>query len=71
MWALQKSVQCNVSIKIIDNNRIDIVDTTGLLTSLFANEVTQAELAPAAPTTVSFSDSEALAIYLDANFFVG
>ena len=68
---IKKSFQCNVSINVINENRIDILDTTGLLGSLFADEVTQAQFAPAPPTTVSFSNASELADYLDENFFAG
>jgi hypothetical protein len=66
-----KSLQCNVSYRVIGSNRLDLEDTAGQKASLFADQVNYTQLDPAAQVAQSFANAQELADFLDSNFFVG
>ena len=68
---IDKSLQCNVSYRVVGKNRLDLEDTAGQKASLFADQLNYTQLAPAAASPVAFADAQAMANYLDANFFAG
>ncbi len=68
---IDKSLQCQISYKIIGDNELILQDTTGTKASIFADSVNFTQLAPAAAVAASFADAQAMAAFLDSNFFAG
>jgi hypothetical protein len=66
-----KSLQCNVSYRVLNQNELVLIDTAGQTASLFADQVNFTQQAPAAPIPQSFANAQQLAEFLDANFFAG
>ena len=65
---LAVSLQGTVTMRILDENEIQLKDSTGEVYSIFANKVASTELSPAAPAAFS-GDAQDLAQLLDASFF--
>ena len=68
---IDKSLQCNISYRVIGDNQLILEDTAGQKASLFADQVTYTQLAPAAATAASFANAQIMANFLDTNFFAG
>lgn len=66
-----KSLQCNISYTVLDQDRIELIDTTGERATILNSQVNYTQLEPAAKVAASFNSAQELADFLDANFFVG
>lgn len=68
---IDKSLQCNISYKIIGDNQMILEDSTGTKASIFSDAVNFTQLAPAAAVAASFANAQVMAVFLDTNFFAG
>jgi hypothetical protein len=66
-----KSLQCNISYRVIGGNELILEDTAGQKASIFADSVNFTQLQPAAAVPASFANAQVMAEFLDANFFAG
>ena len=66
-----KSLQCNVSYRVLNQNEVVLRDTAGQTASIFANEVNFTQQAPAAPVAVNYANAQEMVADLDVNFFAG
>jgi parallel beta-helix repeat protein len=71
-WAAGKiTFSClpSINYRVMDNNEIHLINAGVKVLSIFANEVTDVQILGGTVTPITFADSQALAEYLDTNFF--
>lgn len=68
---IDKSLQCNISYRVINGNELILEDTAGQKASVFADQVNFTQLQPAAAVAASFANAQGMAVFLDTNFFAG